>query len=143
MSRREHPRAELHLSGDEQMTAAIGGAVAHFGQQAGLDEAESEALAASLEEFCKQTQSSSQGESCTLRVLIEDFEDRIEIVIEHSGPRQPTAEVEPRRATTSHQASGRMAGVEVVRILDRSEIIFDGGRKGFRTRMVRYLSPRA
>jgi hypothetical protein len=139
MTKRECARAVLRLSCDEQLVAGIGGAVAHFGQRAGLGDADLDSLAATLEEFCRRTVSLLNGEKDTLLVSIEDFQDRIEIVIEHPNHALAGPGSEPLVGTSVHAAGGRMASVELICTLDRRETEFDVRRGILRTRMVKYI----
>ena len=57
--------------------------MAYFADRAGLGERSRESLVAALEEFCLDSLSSIQGTEEPLDVAIEDFEDRIQIVVEY------------------------------------------------------------
>jgi hypothetical protein len=138
MTKREHARAVLRVSCDEQLVAGIGGAVAHFGERAGLLPDELGSLAAALEEFCRRTLSLLERQEDTLCVSIEDFEDRIEIVVEHRGQAPRPVDGDPLVGTSQRQAAGRAAGVELV-CTDRSEIEYDARQGILRTRMVKYI----
>lgn len=139
MSNREHARAVLHLSSGEQLVAGVGGAVVHFAQRAGLREADLGPLACTLEEFCRRTLSSLEGEEETLHVFIEDFDDRIEIIVEHRGQGPDPPAGRPHAGTALHQADGRTARVEMISAVDRSEVEYDSRRQILRTRMVKFI----
>lgn len=139
MTKREHARAVLQLTSDEQLVAGIGGAVAHFGQRAGLCDTDFGSLATMLEEFCRRALPFLEGEEDTLRVFIEDFEDRIEITVEHRGQVPDSTGSESLPETALHQVGGRAAGVEMICTIDRSETVFDARKGILRTRMVKYI----
>jgi hypothetical protein len=137
MMKREHTRAILRLSCDEQLVAGIGGAVAHFGERVGLRPDELGSLAEMLEEYCRRTLSLLEPQEDTLYVSIEDFEDRIEIVIEHRG--QATGPVgESFAGAPLRQAAGWTAGVALL-CTDRSETEYDSLQGVLRTRLVKYF----
>ena len=81
---REHSRTILHLSHDDRLVAAVGGAVAHFAERVGMENAACNLLTAALEDLCRQTLPLLQGTEDGLDVAIEDFDDRLEIIVEHT-----------------------------------------------------------
>ena len=95
---REYTRAVLHLSCDERLVGGVGATMAYFADRAGLEERSRESLVAALEEFCIDSLSSIHGTDEPLDVAIEDFEDRIQIVVEHPNP-QGTARQRAVRST--------------------------------------------
>ena len=80
---REYTRAILQLSCDHRFVAGVGGALAYFAERAGLEEGCRQSLCAAIEEFCLDSLPSIHEAREVLDVAIEDFDDRIEIVIQH------------------------------------------------------------
>ena len=90
----EHSRTVLHLSRDDRLIVAVGGAVAHFAERVGMDDAARTLLTGALEDLCRQTLPLLNGNGEGMDVAIEDFDDRLQISVEHRGEPQPSVGVE-------------------------------------------------
>ena len=134
---REHSRTILHLSRDDRLIAAVGGAVAHFAERVGMDGAACNTLTSALEELCRQTLPLLNGKGDGLDVAIEDFEDRLQISVEHRGEAQPSVGVESFIAECARQSDKRITGVHLNRTVDRIE--YDARNGSIRTTLVKYL----
>jgi anti-sigma regulatory factor (Ser/Thr protein kinase) len=90
----EPARTELIMHDDTRFFGAIGAVVQHASQRCGLSEAGQQGLTSAVQEACRETfpllQGHSNGEP-TVRVIVSDFPDRVEIAIEHAGEALPTA----------------------------------------------------
>jgi anti-sigma regulatory factor (Ser/Thr protein kinase) len=106
-------RVELLLPQDDRLTAAIDAVVAHAGERAGLSRREQLELARAAAEACEETfyaVGRSGNPNPTLRVLVSDFPNRVEVSIEDSAGAHslagsdnlsgsPSEEPDPRAAT--------------------------------------------
>ena len=137
---REHSRTVLHLSPDDRLIAAVGGAVAHFAERVGMDNAACNQLTASLEDLCRQTLpllNGLNGSGDGLDVIVEDFDDRLQISVEHRGDAQPSVGVETFIAECARESDQRVTGVRLMRTVDRIE--YDARHGSIRTTLVKYL----
>jgi hypothetical protein len=134
---REHSRTILHLCGDDRMIAAVGGAVAHFAERVGMEDAARSLLTVALEDLCRQTQPLLNGNGEGLEVAIEDFDDRLQISVEHRGEAQPSVGVESFIAECARESKQRVTGLHLMRTVDRIE--YDARDKSVRTTLVKYL----
>ena len=122
---REYTRVSFQLSCDQRLVAGVGGALAYFADRAGLAERSRESLVTALEEFCLDGVTVAGGATEPLDVAIEDFEDRIEIVVEHHAARDAAASKE------------RGALRRLARAVDRVEC--DACEGSIRTKLVKFL----
>jgi hypothetical protein len=134
---REHSRTILHLSADDRLIAAVGGAVAHFAERVGMEGAACGRLTEALEELCRQTLPLVQGQADGLDVAIEDFEDRLEIIVEHNGAPQPSLGVDSFIAECAKASNQRVSGAHLIRTVDRIE--YDARNGSIKTTLVKYL----
>jgi hypothetical protein len=133
----EHSRTVLHLSRDDRLIAAVGGAVAHFAERAGLDDSARNLLTAALEDLCRQTLPLLNGNGEGMDVAIEDFDDRLQISVEHRGEAEPSVGVESFIADCARESKQRVTGVHLMRTVDRIE--YDARDGSIRTTLVKYL----
>ena len=134
---RELSRTLVHLSPDGRLVAAVGGAVAHFAARAGLEDAACHQLTEALEDLCRQTLPLLQEQGDGLDVAIEDFEDRLEIIVEHNGAAQPSLGMESFIAECAAELNQRVTGARLLRSVDRIE--YDARNGSIRTTLVKYL----
>lgn len=133
----EHSRTILHLSRDDRLIAAVGGAVAHFAERVGMENAACNMLTSALEDLCRQTLPLLNGSGDGLDVSIEDFDDRLQISVEHRGEAQPSVGVESFIAECARESDQRITGVNLIRTVDRIE--YDASNGSIRTTLVKYL----
>jgi hypothetical protein len=134
---REHSRTILHLCRDDRLIAAVGGAVAHFAERVGMENSACNLLTSALEELCRQTLPLLNGNGDGLDVAIEDFDDRLQISVEHKGEAQPSVGVESFIAECARDSDKRLTGVRLMRTVDRIE--YDARSGSIRTTLVKYL----
>jgi hypothetical protein len=136
---REHSRTILHLSRDHRLIAAVGGAVAHFAERVGMEDAARNSLTGALEDLCRQTlpllNGNENGDG--LDVAIEDFDDRLQISVEHHGKAQPSVGVDSFIAECACKSEQRITGVHLMQTVDRIE--YDARNGSIRTTLVKYL----
>jgi hypothetical protein len=90
----DHHHTELTLQDDPRLLAGVGALVSHLSQIAGLSDQAQEGLAAAVVDACRETFPLVNGEGehdGALRMIVEDFADRVEVSIEHSGEALPSA----------------------------------------------------
>jgi hypothetical protein len=133
----EHSRTVLHLCPDDRLVVAVGGAVAHFAERAGMDDAARNLLTGALEDLCRQTLPLLNGNGESLDVVVEDFDDRLQISVEHRGEAQPSVGVETFIAECARESKQRVTGVHLLRTVDRIE--YDARDGSIRTTLVKYL----
>lgn len=129
-------RTILHLSNDERMITGVGVVAAHHAAHAGLDQAACDSLAAGLEDFCRQTLPLLDGDD-RLEVAIEEFADRLEIVIEHHGQASPSVGLDTFLHGGATASPTLLPGVRLLSLVDRVE--YDSRNGVVRTRMVKHL----
>jgi hypothetical protein len=81
----EHARTELVVCDDPRLIGALACVVKHAGQRAGLSERAREQLASAAEQACCEIIPQLNGRERCLKCTVEDFEDRIEVILEHPG----------------------------------------------------------
>ncbi|MFY9530177.1 MAG: hypothetical protein WBC04_06735 [Candidatus Acidiferrales bacterium] len=83
----EHARTELVVCDDPRLIGALGCVVEHAGQRAGLSEQAQKQLASAAEEACREIIPRLNGRERCLKCTVEDFADRVEVILEHPGTR--------------------------------------------------------
>jgi hypothetical protein len=90
----DQARTELKVHDDPRLLAAVGAIVSHSAHRAGLPQEAQKGLAEAAIDACRETfpllanQNSANRE---LQIVVEDFPDRVQVTIEHSGEALPTA----------------------------------------------------
>jgi len=90
----EPVHTELVLHNDSRLLAAVSAVVSHAAQRAGLTPDCQEGFSGAVIDACRETFAliSDQGNNhSALKVIVEDFHDRVEVTLEHSGEALPTA----------------------------------------------------
>ena len=134
---REYTRAVLHLSCDERLVAGVGGAVTYFAERAGLADRTRESLVTALEAFCLDSLPSVEGSQESIDVAIEDFEDRIEIVVEQQNRPNAVTGMRSARGESAATAPERVALRRLAQAVDRIES--DTRNGSTRTMLVKFL----
>ena len=135
---------ELSLHNDPRLMAAVGAIVSHSAQRAGLTSEAQEGLAAAAMDACRETfplLGNQASNNSALKVIVEDFHDRVEVTIEHAGEALPTAGLDSFCGGGSDSAmagiSNSLQDTRVDRVqyetqngLSRMKLIkYSGGRK--------------
>ena len=88
----EQARIELVVCDDPRLIGALACVVEHAGQSAGLSEQAQKQLAAAAEDACREIIPRLNGRERCLKCTVENFEDRIEVILEHpAGEGTPEA----------------------------------------------------
>ena len=111
--------------------------MAYFAERAGLAQGSCKSLVTALEEFCLDVLPSIQGTDEPLDVAIEDFEDRIQIIVEHRNAKEAARGARPAQNANSEIAPERMTLSRLARVVDRVECDTRDGST--RTTLVKFL----
>ncbi|MGH9776016.1 MAG: hypothetical protein ACRD50_13840 [Candidatus Acidiferrales bacterium] len=91
----EHSRTEIRLVGDPRLARGVAHIILHVGQRAGLASAVQREFAEAAESACCEEFHYLRGPDSTLKVTVEDFADRIEVLLERSGAAASSAKPNP------------------------------------------------
>ena len=115
-------RVEVVLHDDSRLLAAVDAIVVFAGQRVGLTEREQAGLAAATSETCAEVFSIANhngDRGSTLRVVVSDFSNRVEVAIESLDSEHPTG---PSHAAGSKAGAPSEAYVSVKAALQRSDV---------------------
>jgi hypothetical protein len=84
-------RIEFTLDNDPHLLRGVMAIVCHAAQRSGFSQQDQDALAAAAVDACRETFPLLNGNDSSLRLVVLDFPDRVEVTIEHSGEVLPTA----------------------------------------------------
>jgi hypothetical protein len=132
----EGHRVELTLTNDSRLVSAVTGAVNHFAVRAGFDAAARKALIEATEQACLDTFKLLPSDDAPLGVVIEDFEDRLEITFEHTGEATPSAGLETFGIAGLEDAQ---SGLALLSRVDRVQYHTEEGIS--RMKLVKYHPP--
>ena len=123
-------RTELVLHEDTRLFGAITAVVHHASQRCGLSEAGQQGLAAAAEEACRETfplmEGHANGEP-TVKVIVSDFTDRVEVAIEHTGEALPTAGLDTFIGDGAADPGGGLSRALQMTKVDRVQYQTSGG----------------
>lgn len=134
----EHSRTEVILVDDPRLLAAVGSIVEHVGERVGLPAAEQKALASAAEEACRAAFPLVGNHDAKLKVIIQDFPDRVEVTLEHGGEPVPAVGLHTFAAQGAEQAgAGKASGSALMKKVDRVFYETKDGRS--RMTLVKYI----
>ena len=133
----EHSRAELSVSDDPRLLLAVSVAVARAASRAGLDNGAQADLIAATEQACADTFKLLASGNGQLTVIVEDFEDRIQVTLQHQGEALPSAGLETF-AGLSEGGEADLSGLMLLSRVDR--VMYDTSGGTSRTILVKYTS---
>ena len=124
----EITRTEFRLSPDAQLVLGVVVAAEHFARRRNLDEAAVQSLMRAAQDACQSTFQLLSGDSPTLGVVITEFDDRIEMTIEHQGEALPTAGLDTFLDAAADDAStGQLSGFTLMTLVDRVQYQTEAG----------------
>ena len=126
---------EFTVDNDPRLMAGVTTIVSFAAHASGMPPGEQDALAAAVVEACKETFPLLNGNERSLKVIVDHFHDRVEIAIEHSGERLPTAGLDTFCAGAPSGSSGLSTALLNTHV-DRVKYETQDGRS--RTIMVKY-----
>jgi hypothetical protein len=90
----DHLHTELTVQDDARLMAGVSALISHLAMVAGLAVEAQEGLAAAVVDACRDTFPLVNHEAengGALQMIVEDFPDRVEVTIEHTGEALPSA----------------------------------------------------
>ncbi|HKS80503.1 MAG TPA: hypothetical protein VJR23_03280 [Candidatus Acidoferrales bacterium] len=115
-------RIEVSLHNDSRLLAALSAIVLHSARRAGLPPAAQNDFACAAIDACLDTFPlipAAAGNSGMLRVVLQDFNDRVEMTIEHSGEPLPTAGLDTFCAQAGNESESKLSSALQVKKVDR------------------------
>jgi hypothetical protein len=112
----ETKRAYLKLTGGAGLIAAASATAEHFAEEAGFDETTRVALVEACEQVCGDALDRA-GNGGPLEVIVDQFEDRLEIVVTHPCASSPAIGLD--EFIGSAQGPGAAAGASLLARVDR------------------------
>jgi hypothetical protein len=138
----EHSRTELIIEDDARLLRAVGGVVQHASDHVGFSEEMKQEFADAAEEACRETFPLGNKDGTELRVVIEDFDDRVEVILDSTGEPLPKAAI----AILSPQGRGSLtkSGAARSALLARIDRVLYETKNGRpRIKLVKYIPGRA
>ncbi len=115
-------RTELTLQDDSRLIAGVAAIVSFTAHRCGLSSGAQEGLAAAAAEACRETfplVNSNGSKNSSLKVIISDFNDRVEVSIEHSGEALPSAGLDTFADAAAAASQAGLAGALQKTSVDR------------------------
>jgi hypothetical protein len=136
-------RTELKVHNDPRLLSAVGAIVSHSAHRAGLPREAQQGFAEAAVEAVRDTfpllGNDSTGDR-DLRMIIEDFPDRVQVTIEHSGESKPTAGLDTFVGGAKDHTGGKIsASLQDTRV-DRVQYDTHEGRS--RMTLIKYRDQR-
>ena len=125
------------------MLAAVGAVVAYSAQRAGLTTESQEGLSAATVDACRETFpliSGPHANHSVLKVIVEDFHDRVEVTIEHTGEALPTAGLDTFCGSAGERGAAGISGSLQDTRVDRVQYEAREGKS--RMRLIKYCGGR-
>lgn len=85
-------RIECALNSDSRLIVALGAVFAHAAKRAGLSESAQEGMATAIVEAARETLAAAKNKGAsasTSKIVVEEFSDRVEVMIETLGGAKP------------------------------------------------------
>jgi len=139
----ETARAELIVPVEPRMLGAVTAVVNHAAERAGLLERAQKELAQAAVEACEhalELAAEDKREEPRVHVIVENFNDRIEITLEHHGPADPVAGLDSFVAGGNPGREGVSKALQATGV-DRVQYEAKDGLS--RTRLVKYVDGKA
>lgn len=134
-------RVEFQIDRDPRLIAAVRAAVQFQATHAGMDVTNSEQFGKASEELCREVLLQLSDDDGGLEVVLQTFDDRMEISIQHHG--EPIPAVGLETFTVPGALAGRpgaLNGVELLECVDR--VVFDTQDGIACTTLVKFLPPK-
>ena len=136
----EHNRIEVQMQNHPWLLSGLAGAVEHFAERAGLNEAGRRDLVEAVDQACGNTFPLLAGDDGSLRITIEDFVNRLEVTLEYHGEPLPSAGLETFAALSGEGgAPGDLTGLALMARVDR--VLYDTEGNTSRMTLVKNAPP--
>ena len=123
---------------DSRLVAGVVGVVAHVAGNMGFSADEGAALAAVVGEASRDTFPLLTDPAGMVGITLEQFPDRIEVVVEHEGHPLPAAGLDTFAFPGAAEAGARgLSGLSLLRRVDRVQYDTQGGVS--RMKLIKYL----
>jgi hypothetical protein len=136
-------RTELKVHDDPRLISAVGAIVSHSAHRAGLPREAQQGFAEAAMDACRKTfplLGNDNSANRALRMVIEDFPDRVQVTIEHSGESKPTAGLDSFAGGPKDRVAGKIsASLQDTRV-DRVQYETHEGRS--RMTLIKYRDER-
>lgn len=136
-------RTELKLHNDPRLLTAVAAIVSHCAHRAGLPREAQQGFVEAAIDAVRETfplLGNDSGGNRDLRMVIEDFPDRVQVTIEHLGESKPTAGLDTFVGGSKDNAGGKIsASLQDTRI-DRVQYDTHEGRS--RMTLIKYRDQR-
>jgi hypothetical protein len=135
-SRAERGHTEISLCDDARFFGALGSIVRHMAERAGLANG-AQVLADAAMHACRSAFPLLGGRDPSLRFIIEDFADRIEVTLEHSGEPVPVEGLDSFATGMRADQPGRSDGTSLLKQVDR--VLYETRNGSSRLTLVKYI----
>jgi hypothetical protein len=115
---------EMSLTNDPRLVSGVTCAVEYFAALAGFNEATCKALVEAAAQACEDTFQLLTDDAANVRVIIEDYSDRIEITLQHRGEALPSAGLDTFGIAG---LEGAQSGLALLSRVDRVQYHTEGG----------------
>jgi hypothetical protein len=136
-------RTELKVHDDPRLISAVGAIVSHSAHRAGLPREAQQGFAEAAMDACRETfplVGNDNSANRDLRMVIEDFPDRVQVTIEHSGESKPAAGLDSFVGGQREHVAGKIsASLQDTRV-DRVQYDTHEGRS--RMTLIKYRDER-
>jgi hypothetical protein len=136
-------RTELKVHDDPRLISAVGAIVSHSAHRVGLPREAQQGFAEAAMDACRETfplLGNDNSANRDLRMVIEDFPDRVQVTIEHSGESKPTAGLDSFVGGPREHVAGKIsASLQDTRV-DRVQYDTHEGRS--RMTLIKYRDER-
>ncbi len=130
------------VENDARLLRAVGGIIEHAAEHVGFAEDVKQELADATEEACRETFPLVANHGTHLKVVIEDFDDRIEVILDSTGKPLPKAALDSLAPRGSAAGSTRGGGpAALLARIDRVLYETKNGRPHIK--LVKYIPGRA
>lgn len=112
-----HVCTEFLFPNDARLVGAVGGAVEHAAEQAGLPGDVQREFAAAAEDACREALPFACTCDRRIKCTVHNFPDRIEVVLEHAPSKPGPAIAEKARSRVDHVKKERHEGIARVTLV--------------------------
>jgi len=133
----------MTVQDDPRLLAGVGAVISHVAMGAGLAVEAQEGLAAAVVDACRDTfplVHHDNQKNGALQVIVEDFADRVEVTIEHSGETLPSAGLDSFCGGGSEGSAARISNSLQDTRVDRVQYETRDGRS--RMKLTKYCTGR-
>jgi hypothetical protein len=131
-------RIEFTLDNDPRLFPGVAAIVSHAAQRAGFSAAAQESLASAAVQACRETFPLVNGNDSRLKIVVADYRDRVEVVIEHSGEPLPTAGLDSFCGAGAQEAAGGISSALLNTTVDRVQ--YESGEGRSRMILIKYTA---